>query len=195
MAQRLDIEIDLPGDGSFPILALREGARERTGIVLATKGAEIPRIEPLSDADAPAFDPDLAQELQLQAAAPLAARGVDQTQMIKLAGAMQPYLWTINDQTWQRHTPIPAISGQRVELMFHNMSMMGHPMHLHGHAFQVVNINGRAVNGAMRDTVYVPPMAQITVALDAGEAARWMLHCHHMPHLFTGMMTEFAVSA
>ena len=31
--------------------------------------------------------------------------------------------------------------------------------------------------------------------LDAGEAARWMLHCHHMPHLFTGMMTEFAVTA
>ncbi|OZA11683.1 MAG: copper oxidase, partial [Rhodobacterales bacterium 17-64-5] len=83
----------------------------------------------------------------------------------------------------------------RVELMFHNMSMMGHPMHLHGHAFQVVNINGKAVNGAMRDTVYVPPMAQVTVALDAGEAARWMLHCHHMPHLSTGMMTEFAVSA
>ena len=47
----------------------------------------------------------------------------------------------------------------------------------------------------MRDTVYVPPMAMVTVALDAGEAARWMLHCHHMPHLSTGMMTEFAVSA
>ena len=28
-----------------------------------------------------------------------------------------------------------------------------------------------------------------------GEAARWMLHCHQMPHLSTGMMTEFAVSA
>ena len=38
-------------------------------------------------------------------------------------------------------------------------------------------------------------MAQVTVALAAGEVARWMLHCHHMPHPFTGMMTEFAVSA
>ena len=28
----------------------------------------------------------------------------------------------------------------------------------------------------------------------AGEAARWMLHCHHMPHLASGMMTEFAIS-
>ena len=108
---------------------------------------------------------------------------------------MQPYLWTIDGQTWATHKPITAKSGERVELTFHNMSMMGHPMHLHGHVFQVVNVNGRAISGAMRDTVYVPPMAMVTVALDAGEAARWMLHCHHMPHLSTGMMTEFAVSA
>ena len=195
MAQRLDIEIDLPGDGAFPVLALREGARERTGLILATTGAQVSKIAGMSDAESPAFDIDMAQEMLLQAANPLAARPVDRSHMIMLAGSMQPYLWTIDGQTWDTHKPIIATSGERVELMFHNMSMMGHPMHLHGHAFQVVNINGKAINGAMRDTVYVPPMAQVTVALDAGEAARWMLHCHHMPHLSTGMMTEFAVTA
>ncbi len=194
MAQRLDIEIDLPGTGAFPVLALREGARERTGLILATTGAEVRKIAGMSDAEAPAFDTDMAQEMGLQAATPLVARPVDRSHMIMLAGSMQPYRWTIDGQTWGTHKPIDAVSGERVELMFHNMSMMGHPMHLHGHAFQVVNINGRAINGAMRDTVYVPPMAMVTVALDAGEAARWMLHCHHMPHLSTGMMTEFAVS-
>ncbi len=194
MAQRLDIEIDLPGTGAFPVLALREGARERTGLILATTGAEVRKIAGMSDAEAPAFDTDMAQEMGLQAATPLIARPVDRSHMIMLAGSMQPYRWTIDGQTWGTHKPIDAVSGERVELMFHNMSMMGHPMHLHGHAFQVVNINGRAINGAMRDTVYVPPMAMVTVALDAGEAARWMLHCHHMPHLSTGMMTEFAVS-
>jgi FtsP/CotA-like multicopper oxidase with cupredoxin domain len=195
MAQRLDIEIDLPGDGAFPVLALREGARERTGLILATTGAQVSKIAGMSDAESPAFDTDMAQEMLLQAANPLVARPVDRAHMIMLAGSMQPYLWTIDGQTWDTHKPIIATSGERVELMFHNMSMMGHPMHLHGHAFQVVNINGKAIKGAMRDTVYVPPMAMVTVALDAGEAARWMLHCHHMPHLSTGMMTEFAVSA
>ncbi len=195
MAQRLDIEIDLPGDGAFPVLALREGARERTGLILATTGAQVSKIDAMGEAEAPAFDTDMAQEMLLQAANPLAARPVDRSHMIMLAGSMQPYLWTIDGQTWDTHKPIDAVSGERVELMFHNMSMMGHPMHLHGHVFQVVNINGKPVNGAMRDTVYVPPMAQVTIALDAGEAARWMLHCHHMPHLSTGMMTEFAVSA
>ena len=50
-------------------------------------------------------------------------------------------------------------------------------------------------SGAVRDTVLVPPMAAVTVAFDAGEAARWMLHCHHMPHLATGMMTTLDLAA
>jgi FtsP/CotA-like multicopper oxidase with cupredoxin domain len=196
MGQRLDIEIDLPkGPGAFPILALREGARERTGIILATAGAEIGRIEGLADVETPAFDTGLEQELTLRAATPLATRTASKTQMMMLAGAMQPYLWTIDGKTWGDHVPVTATSGDRVEIMFHNMSMMGHPMHLHGHAFQVVGIGNQRFAGAVRDTVYVPPMAMVTIAIDAGEAARWMLHCHHMPHLSNGMMTEFAISA
>ena len=196
MAQRLDIELDLPaGTGAFPILALREGARERTGIVLATVGAEVSRIESLAETAALAFDTGLAQERSLRAASPLAVRAASKTQMMMLEGSMQPYLWTIEGKTWGDHVPVTATSGERVEIMFHNMSMMSHPMHLHGHAFQVVGIGSERFAGAVRDTVYVPPMAMVTIAVDAGEAARWMLHCHHMPHLATGMMTEFAVSA
>lgn len=196
MAQRMDFEIDLPNvGGAWPILALREGARERTGLVLATPGAEVPRIDGLAENDAPAFDTDLSQEARLVALHPLLERPVDRSQMIMLGGSMQPYAWTINGAAWGRHQPIPARAGERVSLMFHNMSMMGHPMHLHGHVFQVVGLNGRRVSGALRDTVYVPPMAMVEIAVDAGEAARWMLHCHHMPHMASGMMTEFSVEA
>jgi FtsP/CotA-like multicopper oxidase with cupredoxin domain len=200
MAQRLDLEVDLPGEGAFPILALREGARERTGIVLATPGARVERLDSMGAAEAPAFDTDLAQESLLQSAVAgattsLAVRPADRSRMVMLGGQMDPYLWTIDGQSWDTHQPIEARSGERVELMFHNMSMMGHPMHLHGHVFQVVNLNGRTVQGALRDTVYVPPMAMVTIAFDAGEAGRWMMHCHQMPHLSTGMMTELIVSA
>ena len=44
-------------------------------------------------------------------------------------------------------------------------------------------------------TVCVPPMSTVDVSLDAGETVRWVLHCHHMPHLASGMMTELAVTA
>ncbi|SDF43240.1 Multicopper oxidase with three cupredoxin domains (includes cell division protein FtsP and spore coat protein CotA) [Celeribacter baekdonensis] len=196
MGQRLDVEIDLPaGGGVWPILARREGARERTGLILATQGAEIRQLDSVAESDAPAFDTDLAQESRLIPLDALPDRAVDRTHMLMLGGAMQPYIWTINGAVWGQHRPVTARTGERVVLSFHNMSMMGHPMHLHGHVFQVIGLNGRAYAGALRDTVYVPPMSMIDVALDAGEAARWMLHCHHMPHLATGMMTEFTVSA
>lgn len=187
MAQRIDLLIDLPpGAGAFPVLALREGAPERAGLILATAGATVGKLSVLGDDLAPAFD--LALETQLSALALLPVRPADQAPIVMLSGSMMPYVWGIRG-------PITARVGERVEMTFHNMSMMGHPMHLHGHVFQVVNVNGRPLAGAVRDTVYVPPMTTVTIAVDAGEAARWMLHCHHMPHLATGMMTEFVVTA
>lgn len=195
MGQRLDIDVDLTGTGAFPILALREGARERTGLVLATAGSEVPRIAALADKAAPAFDPDLSQESALRALAPLQQVSGVRSEMLMLAGSMQPYVWTINGKSWADHVPVTAKSRERLEIIFHNMSMMGHPMHLHGHSFQIVDTGRGRFAGALRDTVFVPPMAMVTVALDAGEAASWMLHCHHMPHLASGMMTEFIVSA
>jgi FtsP/CotA-like multicopper oxidase with cupredoxin domain len=196
MGQRLDIELDVPAEGgAFPVLALREGARERTGLVLATPGATVTKVADMSDADHPAFSADLTQEAALRAVTPLPERAASSQPMLMLGGSMMPYVWTINGQTWGKHSPVTAKTGERVEIMFHNMSMMAHPMHLHGHAFQVVGVGQNRISGAVRDTVHVPPMGMVTVAVDAGEAARWMLHCHHMPHLSTGMMTEFAVSA
>jgi len=196
MGQRLDIELDVPAEGgAFPVLALREGARERTGLVFATAGATVTKVADMSDADHPAFSADLTQEAVLRAVTPLPERAASSQPMLMLGGSMMPYVWTINGQTWGKHSPVTAKTGERVEIMFHNMSMMAHPMHLHGHAFQVVGVGQNRIAGAVRDTVHVPPMGMVTVAVDAGEAARWMLHCHHMPHLSTGMMTEFAVSA
>ena len=201
MGQRLDIELDLPaGEGAYPVLALREGERERTGIILATPGARVERLADLGEEVAPAFDWDLAQEGGLRAAAPLPQREVTRRADVMLGGTMSPYVWTINDRVWGEHEPLHASSGERVELTFHNRSMMAHPMHLHGHVFQVVALGGRdigpprRINGAARDTVHVPPHAMVTIAFDGGEAARWMLHCHHMPHLITGMMIELVVA-
>ncbi|MDE3028822.1 MAG: multicopper oxidase domain-containing protein, partial [Paracoccaceae bacterium] len=142
MAQRLDLEIDLPSDGgAWPILALREGARERTGLILATRGAQVRRLDAVAEAKSPAFDTDFAQEGRLMAQVPLPGRTIDRRHMLMLAGSMQPYVWTINGAVWAKHRPVAARSGERVLLTFHNTSMMGHPMHLHGHVFQVVGLN------------------------------------------------------
>ena len=189
MGQRLDIRLTLPADGgAFPILALREGAVQRTGIILATPGAAVEKVADTGQAETDALD--LSLERQLVAVTPLAARAADQTRRMQLTGSMMPYVWSLDGRTFGEHRPLLVRQGQRVELTFENASMMAHPMHLHGHHFQVVAIDGRPVAGAVRDTVLVPMMASVTVAFDADNPGRWPLHCHNLLHMATGMMTE-----
>ena len=42
---------------------------------------------------------------------------------------------------------------------------------------------------AVRDTVWLPPMHEVTVAFDAGNPGTWAFHCHHLYHMATGVMT------
>jgi FtsP/CotA-like multicopper oxidase with cupredoxin domain len=188
MGQRIDIRIRLPqGQGAWPILALREGATERTGFILATRNGAVGRIEPAAAQPAPPLD--LALETSLRAVRPLADRAVDRRDAVVLGGGMAGYVWTLDGRVWGRHRPLPVRPGERVEVTIRNMSMMGHPMHLHGHHFQMVAIDGRRFAGAVRDTVWLPPMRQVTFAFDADNPGRWPFHCHHLYHMVTGMMT------
>lgn len=189
MGQRLDIRLTVPAEGgAFPILALREGAVQRTGIILATPGAAVEKVAAAGETQT---DPlDLSLEKQLVAVTPLAARAADLTRRMQLTGSMAPYVWSLDGLTFGAHRPLTVRQGQRVELTFENASMMAHPMHLHGHHFQVVAIDGRPVAGAVRDTVLVPMMGSVTVAFDADNPGRWPLHCHNLLHMATGMMTE-----
>ncbi|RWM39900.1 multicopper oxidase family protein [Mesorhizobium sp.] len=194
MGQRIDIRLRIPDEtGAWPILALREGGVERTGFVLATKGGAVKRIAPAGEQATTALD--LAFESGLVAAKPLAATPADRNQPIEIGGTMQGYSWTLNGRTWGDHQPIPVRKGERIELTLRNASMMGHPMHLHGHHFQVVAVDGRRFAGAVRDTVWVPPMREVTVAFDAANPGTWAFHCHHLYHMATGMMTVVDYSA
>lgn len=188
MAQRLDVLIDLPGNGSYPIVAQVEGKRARTGIVLAASGAPVSRLAAEAGENAPPVD--LSLEGRLEAVTPLAQRAPDVTHRVILAGAMAPYAWSMNGESWPNVTPLMVAHGQRVAIEMVNRTMMAHPMHLHGHAFQVVAINGTQLAGAVRDTVLVPPMGSVTIAFDADNPGRWAFHCHNLYHMTTGMMTE-----
>lgn len=188
MGQRVDIRIRLPREeGAWPILALREGGVERTGFFLATKGGAVKRVSLTGDqAEGPL---DLVLESGLRAVKSLAERAADRREPVVLGGAMESYSWTLNGKAWGSHQPLPVRSGDRVELVMRNDTMMGHPMHLHGHHFQVVGIDGRRFAGAMRDTVWVPPQREVTIAFDASNPGTWAFHCHHLYHMATGMMT------
>jgi FtsP/CotA-like multicopper oxidase with cupredoxin domain len=188
MAQRLDILLRLPAAGAYPIFAQVEGKTDRTGIILATSGAAIPKFAPIAAIPAPAID--LSLEAKLKASTPLAARPADLTLPMQLGGDMTPYKWSLNGQTWPNDRPATIRTGQRIQIDMTNNTMMSHPMHLHGHIFQVITINDTQINGAIRDTILVPPMGRVLIAFDANNTGRWALHCHNMYHMEAGMMTE-----
>jgi FtsP/CotA-like multicopper oxidase with cupredoxin domain len=188
MAQRLDILLELPSDGAFPITAQVEGKRHRTGFVLATPDARIAKIPDQAESAAPPVD--LTLETRLRAANPLAIRTADVVLSMRLTGSMAPYVWSINDREWPNVDRPIIRQGQRVVIDITNPTMMAHPMHLHGHHFQVTSVDGSDLAGAVGDTVLVPATGSVRIAFDANNPGRWPFHCHNLYHMVTGMMTE-----
>ena len=187
MAQRIDVEVTVPADAVLPILAQREGGLERAGVVLAAPGASVPRVATLAERAAP---PVLtALERRLGAADPLPDRPVDRRIACDLTGDMTSYVWGIDGRPFEDRSPLDVAAGERVEITMRNRTMMSHPMHLHGHHFEVVGLGRARLRGARRDTVLVPAMDSVTIAFEADNPGDWPLHCHNLYHREAGMMT------
>ena len=105
-----------------------------------------------------------------------------------LAGDMMHYNWTINGEPFSKTNPLQIKKGQRAVLTFTNNTMMWHPMHLHGHTFQVIKPDGS--RGARKDTTIVLPKQKVSVTLIADNPGIWMMHCHNTYHQEAGMMTS-----
>ena len=95
-------------------------------------------------------------------------------------GRNQSYTWTIDGQAYPDADPLQIRPGEHVRIRMTNQSPVVHPMHLHGHFFQVGN--------AIKDTVIVPGhRGQVTLDFHADNPGRWLFHCHNLYHLDAGM--------
>lgn len=185
IAQRVDIVVRLPADGSaLPVLARAEGLTRQTGVILRPPGAAIMKIGETAGTPAPALG--LIDETKLRAAQPLPSRPIDRSVPVDLTGNMSGYAWGMAVHGLKA-VPVSVEKGERVELVMRNTTMMAHPMHLHGHSFQVTEINGQAFAGAVRDVVLVPRRATVKVVFDADNPGLWAYHCHNLYHLAAGM--------
>ncbi len=102
-----------------------------------------------------------------------------------LGGDMSRYVWHINGKTISEDRTLVIKEGDLVRLTLENGTMMHHPMHLHGHFFRVVT--GAGDRSPMKHTVDVPPHGTRTIEFEANEPGEWMLHCHNLYHMMTGM--------
>ena len=189
VAQRLDIRLAIPRTPApHPVLAVLEGERKQTGIILVAGNAPVTRVPDLAKLPSSALTLDL--EGRLRALQPLTPRKADRVHTINLTGDMAKYIWSLNNVAWSPSVPpLPIANGERVELVMVNQTGMPHPMHLHGHEFQVVEIDGKRFPGAVRDTVLVPPGRRVVIAFDANNPGWWAFHCHLLYHLDAGMFT------
>ena len=186
MGERYDVLVTL-GDGAFPLVASAEGKTGQGLAVVRTAAG------PAAAADSAPVELTrtvlLGSDLRVAPEVQLRRRGVDRTHDLVLGGSMAGYRWTINGKTFDEADPLEVRQGERVRLRLHNMTMMFHPMHVHGHTF------GLRATGVRKDTVIVRPMQSIEVDLDADNPGQWATHCHNIYHAEAGMMTTLSYRA
>lgn len=186
MGERYDVLLDANNPGMWQIAAAPEG---KSGLARA-----LLQYEESGESSQPPTD-SRPRELEgkLLTYENLSTKGLesfsgspDRTHELTLSGGMmQGYDWTINGQHYPGADPLPVRKGEWVRLQLQNMSMMVHPMHLHGHFFQVENGSG---SGPYKDTALIDPMGRITFDFVADNPGDWVFHCHNLYHMESGMM-------
>lgn len=108
--------------------------------------------------------------------------------LLNFTGNMNRYVWSMNGVPLSETDNI-KINGQEItRITFNNLTMMHHPMHLHGHFFRVINKHG--AYSPLKHTVNVAPMQEVTIEFRGNggdENGDWFLHCHILYHMMSGM--------
>jgi len=190
MGERYDVLVTL-ADGVFPLVALAEG-KNVSGMALVRTGSG---RAPKSTVRPAELNGIIMSASQLKAAddVRLPAKKADRVHRIELTGDMAAYDWAINGERFDMNdptaNPVLVEEGRRVRLDFVNDTTMWHPMHLHGHTYQL------GTDGPRKDTTIVLPKKTVSVYFDADNPGQWMLHCHNAYHGEAGMTALLAYQA
>lgn len=105
---------------------------------------------------------------------------------VHLTGNMDRYMWSMDGKTLsEAHEPLPIRAGERVRVTLFNDTMMSHPIHLHGHLFELVT--GHGGHSPRKHTVNVMPGGKVSWDV-TGIPGDWAFHCHMFLHMAMGMM-------
>jgi FtsP/CotA-like multicopper oxidase with cupredoxin domain len=96
--------------------------------------------------------------------------------------------WTINDKSWPDTDPLVVQAGKRYRMIFRNQTGDTHPLHLHRHSFEVVNIAGKATSGIMKDVLNIARFSEASVDFVADHPGLSLFHCHMQLHMDFGFM-------
>ena len=190
MAERYDVVVTVAGSGVYPLVAEAEAKGNLAMGVLRSGPGDLPKAgtlpAELTRRVLTMADLRSAQSVRLPNGRP------DRRYNLELGEKPDGYVWTINGKPHGQDEALPIEEGERVRLTFLNRSTMFHPMHLHGHTFQVVTPDGV---GPRKDTTIVRAGQDVAVDFLADNPGQWMLHCHNLYHQTAGMMTTVSYVA
>ena len=111
---------------------------------------------------------------------------------IHLTGNMERFMWGFDGRKFSELVePIRFELNERVRVTLVNDTMMAHPIHLHGHFFELVN--GHDGHQPLKHTVNVAPGSKVTFDLTADAPGDWAFHCHLLMHMHAGMFNVVTV--
>src|SRR5450830_178965 len=106
---------------------------------------------------------------------------------------MERYMWAFDGVKLNAVTaPIPFRQNERVRVTLVNDTMMAHPIHLHGHLFELVT--GHGDHSPRKHTVNVMPGGKVSWDV-TGIPGDWAFHCHMFLHMAMGMMRIVQIRA
>ena len=119
---------------------------------------------------------------------------------IGMIEAMRGVFWSINDEFMSKaidyEKPILSLKkNQSYLFQIENQSNFEHPIHFHGHTFQILSYNNQKLkNPYWSDTIYLKPYEKADIAFVADNPGLWMFHCHILSHQVSGMMGVIEVA-
>ena len=185
MSERYDVLVTVAEPGAFPIVAVAEAkGNQAIGILRAgDRPATVPRDARPAELDRQVL---ALADLRAAPAVGLPPGAPDRVHKVVLEGGEEGYRWTVNGRAGHGAGSLEVEQGEKVRLSFDNRTTMFHPMHLHGHTFQVVS---PTPGGPRKDSLIVLPRQPLAVDFVADNPGQWILHCHNVYHQEGGMET------
>jgi FtsP/CotA-like multicopper oxidase with cupredoxin domain len=110
------------------------------------------------------------------------------------SGAGRFNLYTVNGKPYPHEDEFVLQKGARYRILFRNRTDDSHPLHIHRHSFELVDVNGKPSGGIMKDTVIAPLYGRVTVDLVADQPGLTLFHCHIQHHMDFGFKALFRYS-
>ncbi len=99
-------------------------------------------------------------------------------------------LWTFNSRAYPGIDPMVARISERVRVRVGNLTMTNHPIHLHGHEFEVTGTDGGWIPHTARWPEVTTDIAvgqMRAVEFVAAAPGDWAFHCHKSHHTMNAM--------